>query len=119
MKTFTLRLTDNEAAALETIAFFKGVSKNKALEEMIACEYELIDAAAVYGNEVIYCTPPEELAAFMGSEKVSTAQTREELMDAIKYLDYGIEKHSGTEKITKEDLMKSKEEALKSFLELS
>ena len=40
MKTFTLRLTDNESAALDRMAACYGMSKNKVLTALIADSYE-------------------------------------------------------------------------------
>ena len=40
MKTFTLRLTDNEAEALSRMSACYGMSKNKLLTMLIADEYE-------------------------------------------------------------------------------
>lgn len=121
MKTFTLRLTDNEAAALETIAFFKGVSKNKALEKMIACEYEYIDDAAVYDEEIVFITPPEDIALYGGLPLLHDARSRAEILEAIQYFDYGIERHSGKGKHShsKEELMELKEKALVAFREIA
>lgn len=39
MKTITLRLTDNEAEALNRIAFLHGMSKNKLMAALIIREY--------------------------------------------------------------------------------
>lgn len=39
MKTITLRLTDNEAEALNRIAFIHGMSKNKLMAALIIREY--------------------------------------------------------------------------------
>jgi len=116
MKTFSLRLTENEAEALEAIAFFKGVSKNKALEKMIACEYAKIDADAVHNEEILYCLAPEDLAAGTGKEALLHAETREDLIAAIKYFDYGIEKYAGIGEPTKEDLIEEKEAAITSLI---
>lgn len=46
MKTFTLRLTDTEAEALERLAALLKVSKNQAIKEVIAEKYCLFDVAA-------------------------------------------------------------------------
>ena len=46
MKTFTLRLTDTEAEALERLAALLKVSKNQAIKEVIAEKYCRFDVVA-------------------------------------------------------------------------
>ena len=43
MKTFSLRLTDNESIALERMARVNGVSKNKQIQQIIAEAYSKLD----------------------------------------------------------------------------
>lgn len=50
MKTITLRLTDNEAEALNRIAFLHGMSKNKLMAALIIQEY---------GGLTYFCEKPE------------------------------------------------------------
>lgn len=67
MKTFTLRLSDLEAEALELIAFCHGQSKNKVLSSLIGSEYNQL---LFWGNthidddsELLYLDLPENLPA--------------------------------------------------------
>ena len=54
MKTFTLRLTDLEAEALERLAALEKVSKNQLIKNTITENYSDIDTAAVIiDNELI------------------------------------------------------------------
>lgn len=48
MKTFTLRLTDIEAEALERLAALRKVSKNQVIKDVIVEEYCNYDIAATY-----------------------------------------------------------------------
>lgn len=54
MKTFTLRLTELEADALERLAYVNGKSKNKMITSMIANAYGDTDTGSlVLGDEII------------------------------------------------------------------
>lgn len=46
MKTFSLRLTDIEAEALERLARVNGLSKNKQIQALIARAYTEVDSCA-------------------------------------------------------------------------
>lgn len=69
MKTFTLRLTDDEAEALERMTFIEnetrpgGQSKNKFIEELIAKEYAEYERHAVINNKIKFVTPAYGFAA--------------------------------------------------------
>ena len=68
MKTFTLRLNDEEAEALERIAFINADmysninSKNDLIKNMIINEYAAYDEAAVINGKIRILTPPEVFA---------------------------------------------------------
>lgn len=113
MKTFTLRLTDIEAEALERIAYFKGVSKNTALTMMIANEYDNVEPGSVENSKIWFVSCPEDLAGSIGRDIFENAENRSDIAEAIKYFEYGIEKHSGdTETTPIEDLERLKAEAI-------
>ncbi len=60
MKTFTLRLTENEAEALTRLAGMNGFSKNDFLRQLIATAYGKIDTKAVIEDSVIAPVKNEE-----------------------------------------------------------
>lgn len=60
MKTFTLRLTENEAEALTRLAGMNGFSKNDFLRQLIATAYGKIDTKAVIKDSVITTLNHEE-----------------------------------------------------------
>lgn len=116
MKTFTLRLTDEEAEALERIAYFRGVSKNTALITMIAEEYANIEPGSVEDFKIWFVSCPEDLAGSVGHDIFVTAQNRSDLIDAIKYFEYGIENHSGDKETTPiEELERLKADAIEAL----
>lgn len=53
MKTFTLRLTDDEAEALTRLAYIAGKSKNNYITGLIAAEYSKREPDAVDGSKII------------------------------------------------------------------
>lgn len=113
MKTFTLRLTDDEAEALERIAYFRGVSKNTALTTMIAEEYDNIEPGSVEDFKIWFVSCPEDLAGSVGRDLFVNAENRGDMVEAIKYFEYGIENHSGDKRTTPiEELEKLKTEAI-------
>lgn len=60
MKTFTLRLTENEAEALTRLAGMNGFSKNDFLRQLIAEAYGKIDTKSVIEDSVIAQVNNEE-----------------------------------------------------------
>lgn len=113
MKTFTLRLTEDEAEALERIAYFRGVSKNTALTTMIAEEYDVIEPGSVEDFKIWFVSCPEDLASSVGRDLYIGAENRAEMIEAIKYFEYGIENHSGDKRTTSiETLEQLKTEAI-------
>lgn len=113
MKTFTLRLTDLEAEALDRIAYFDGRSKNKVIESLIACRYNEIEGGTVEDGELYFLSLPEELADFFGPLYADNENaTRGDIALAIKYYDFGIENHSGSGSVTVEQLEEKKARAI-------
>lgn len=55
MKTFTLRLTDTEAEALERLAAIHKVSKNQLIKNIITAEYTDVDPMAICVDNEIDC----------------------------------------------------------------
>lgn len=94
MKTLSLRLTDMEAEALERIAYLAGVSKNKALQQLIANAYENIDIGATDGGNIVYLSSMGNLAKNQMAVLEEDPQ-RSQLLKVLKYLDYAIEHHAG------------------------
>lgn len=119
MKTFTLRLTDTEAEALERIAYFRGVSKNTALTAMIAEEYNNIEPGSAESSKIWFVSCPEDLAGTVGRDLFVDAENRAEMVEAIKYFEYGIENHSGDKQTTSieelEDLKSDAVDALRAM----
>lgn len=92
MKTFSLRLTDEENEALARIAYLSGVSKNKALQQLIANEYAKIDEGSTEAAEILYLRSMADIAdeELDLSEKID----RSKLLKALKYINYSIEYNS-------------------------
>ena len=95
MKTFTLRLTDEEAEALARIAYLSGVSKNKVLQQLISNEYATIDATATEAGEILYIRSMADIAD-EDLDLLDEEPTRSNLLKALKYFNYAIEYNSGT-----------------------
>ena len=90
-KTFTLRLTKEEAEALERMTFIEnetrpgGQSKNKFIEELIANEYAKYDTHAVLNNKVRFVTPPDVFAKQLAENVELYAADPLDALAAIEY----------------------------------
>ena len=111
MKTFTLRLDDTQAEALERLAAIKGKSKNVLINELIAAEYNAWDNYSLwYDGIVVNITSDEDLYAIvrqraediLNSEitpKTSKEYIREVIVTTLRTFDYSANKmlESGNE----------------------
>ena len=90
-KTFTLRLTKEEAEALERMTFIEnetrpgGQSKNKFIEELIANEYAKYDTHAVLNSKVRFVTPPDVFAKQLAENVELYAADPLDALAAIEY----------------------------------
>lgn len=98
MINFTLRLRENEAEALDRLAYVYGVSKNRLLNSLIADEYEsgLYDTDnPPADNELIYFPGPYDFAYQLAHDLANLNNNEEwtpqELRRIIKCFDYAIE----------------------------
>lgn len=99
MKTFTLRLTDLEAEALDRLAYIAGQSKNKLIECLIAREYgnTLNDTGVVIGDELLYLvdnacfaeTIADQTAAALNDGSPAVADS--DVIKVARCYDYAIE----------------------------
>lgn len=111
MKTFTLRLDDTQAEALERLAAIKGKSKNVLINELIATEYNAWDYYSLwYDGIVVNITSDEDLYAIvrqraeeiLNSEitpSTSKEYIREVIATTLRAFDYSANKvlESGSE----------------------
>ena len=111
MKTFTLRLDDTQAEALERLAAIKGKSKNVLINELIATEYNAWDYYSLwYDGIVVNITSDEDLYAIvrqraeeiLNSEitpSTSKEYIREVIATTLRTFDYSANKvlESGSE----------------------
>ena len=90
-KTFTLRLTKDEAEALERMTFIEnevrpgGQSKNKFIEELIANEYANYDTHAVLNSKIRFVTPPDVFAKQLAENVELYAADPLDALAAIEY----------------------------------
>ena len=119
MKTFTLRLTEDEAEALERMTFIEnevrsgGQSKNKFIEELIANEYANYDAHAVLNGKIRFVTPPDVFAKQLADD---VDRYREDPLNALAAIEYAIiaisetvEADQDDQKVILEELTEEKE----------
>ena len=110
IKTFTLRLTDVQAEALDRLAFVYGASKNQIINALIAREYQcflygrLNEGTTPVNEEIIDISqesdfPTEYICDHGTSEDDGETVTYNatEIKQIIKCYDYAIE-HSDDEK---------------------
>lgn len=95
VKTFTLRLTELEAEALERVAFIEnevrpgGQSKNKLIVEWIAKEYAKYEEHAVINNRIRSIAPPDAFAAALVHRVEFYDQyDEEELLPVLAAIEY-------------------------------
>ena len=107
MKTFTLRLTDLEADALERLAYVNGKSKNKMITSMIVNEYGNIDAETlVLEDEIIGLTLDENFwhgayTTLLNKATEENALTDADIAKALRAVEYVIERTEDPETIEK------------------
>lgn len=104
MKTFTLRLDDTQAEALERLAALKGRSKNVLINELIAAEYNAWDNYSLwYDGIVVNITSDEDLYAIVRQRardildpeltpNACKEYKREAIVTALRAFDYSINK---------------------------
>lgn len=91
MKTFTLRLNEKEAEALDRIAAIKGTSRNALLRSMIVQEYTNIDYRSTWiDDELLAITPINDFPASVEQNFNERNQVDEKAV--IKAYDYAMEK---------------------------
>lgn len=97
MKTFTLRLQDSEAEALERLAFVHGVSKNKILIALISNSYfaiptEIISTAEAVDPEMLTSAEswPRELEKIF--DEMERQPGKGEIKRLLKCYDYALER---------------------------
>lgn len=97
MKTFTLRLQDSEAEALERLAFVHGVSKNKILIALISNSYfaiptEIISTVEAVDPEMLTSAEswPREIERLL--EEIGGRPDKGDIKRLIKCYDYALEK---------------------------
>ena len=105
MKTFSLRLTDIEAEALERLARVNGLSKNKQIQALIARAYIEVDEAAqvimgglqsiVDGEKCFFCTMAESVEEAESAGNHELARTKAE--QAYRQYKYVTEEETGEE----------------------
>ena len=103
IKTFTLRLTDLEAEALERLARVNGVSKNKQLEIFIAREYIKIDPISFVTLNELQSIAATEDGFLMGLKEglenmASSDDAKEQAGRCIRQIDY-MQENTTDEKI--------------------
>ncbi len=105
MKTFSLRLTDIEAEALERLARVNGLSKNKQIQALIARAYTEVDSCAHIimgdlqsidaGEKSLFCTMAESVVEAESAGDHELARTRAER--AYRQYKYVTEEKAGEE----------------------
>lgn len=105
MKTFSLRLTDIEAEALERLARVNGLSKNKQIQALIARAYTEVDSTAqiIMGDlqsidaveESLFCTMAESVEEAYSAGDHELARTKAE--QAYRQYKYITEEKAGEE----------------------
>ncbi len=122
MKTFTLRLSDGEAEALERLAYVRSKSKNSFLRDRVKAEYletfEPIKKTSVLflfnGLDISAITPTEEWPRVYAEVICKNApECREEFYNAVKIYNYAV-KYAKTEEDAEAHL-KEKDEKLEEW----
>ena len=106
MITFTLRLQENEADALDRLAFVYGVSKNRLVNALIANEYDNFingEPVTLMDEELITMSMskdfPDEYIEGRGKSANYTDYYIEEIRKIIKCYDYAIENTDKAEEV--------------------
>ena len=105
MKTFSLRLTDIEAEALERLARVNGLSKNKQIQTLIARAYSEVDCCARVvmgdlqsiddGEKSLFCTMAASVEEAESAGDHELARTKAE--QAYRQYKYVTEEKAGEE----------------------
>lgn len=127
MKTFTLRLTDDEAEALERMTFIEnetrpgGQSKNKFIEELIAKEYAEYEHHAVINNKIKFVTPAYGFAAALYEATETYCLDNNIALAAIEYAKNNIPKDpeadQETQTLNRLDIISALNEMRESIIE--
>lgn len=118
MKTFTLRLTDLEAEALERLAHVNGESKNRMITSLIANEYGRTDTDSIILNgEVVSMTLGKDfyrgvIAAFW-EKAVGDSVPDAELAKTLRAIEYSKDKANDPDEI--EAMEQEKERIIQAF----
>ena len=97
MKTINIRLSEDEAKALDRLASVSGLSKNKQIVHLIASAYGEIDKGAVIikGN-ILSVTKGMEWAQFVHDDLADKEISKEEIEEAIKIVQYVLDNECGS-----------------------
>lgn len=93
-RTFTLRLTEDEAEALERMTYIEneirpgGQSKNNFIKELIAKEYANYDAHAVINNKIRFITQPDVFAVNLSDTIEHYSQRPDKIAAALAAIHY-------------------------------
>lgn len=123
MKTFTLRLSDEEAEALNRLAYIMGMSKNQLIASAICRDYnafvddgtvitarEEIDPYLFEGNKNFAFNRVKECVDVLddyGADSYEGGEALEALRHAIKCYDYAIENETDPRTLEQLELEKS------------
>ena len=107
MKTFTLRLTDEETEMLERMAYIYGKSKNKVITELMKQAYLTMD---LFAEKTGFISDNMDFAKSVYKEMIegyrAGAYTTPELLAADNYIDYAIEHTENAEELNALEKMK-------------
>lgn len=121
MKTFSLRLTEIEALALERMARVNGVSKNKQIQQLIAEAYSKLDTNCdtllgelytIDGTEDSFLTSMKE-ELYNGDDHSETA-TEAKAARVLRQIDY-LKEQTNDEKII--DILEAQKTAIFEYLQ--
>lgn len=121
MKTFTLRLTDPEAEALERLAQINGKTKKRTLTGLVAKAYkDTDDTAFILEDEIIALSPVEKFGLYAGktfNRKIDIGDnvfiSEADIIKVLRALDYSI--NNATDPATIETLTSAKDAFIREY----
>ena len=101
MKNFTLRLTDNEAEALEIMAYCYGVSKNKFIQLLVSEAFENFmyfenppeESITINFDFPALASLPDRLEENIAANIAATEVDPKAIKQILKVIDYALEKY--------------------------
>lgn len=97
MKTITIRLSENEAKALDRLASVSGLSKNKQIVHLIASAYgELDKGAVIIKGDILSVTQGLEWAKLVNDDLADKEISKKEIEEAIRIVQYVLDNECGS-----------------------